>query len=109
MCPLIGADLAAGALLDVVIANSGSGGHCVLELLLRNLLQAHVRIVIGIVCPDACVAVCLQLNLDGVGILARLVVIGKTQRSLEVLNVVTKLVGHDIHLRQGGRSRRRIG
>ena len=78
MGPRIWADLATRAALDVVIAHRTGGVHSVRHLLLGNGLQQGVFAFIGIVRPQACVAIRLQLNLDGVRVLAGVVVIGKT-------------------------------
>lgn len=100
MGPQVGADLAALVALDGVVADGAGGLQGVGDLLLGERLEDRVGALVGVVSPDACVAVGLQLDLHGVGIGAGLVVVGAAEGALELLDVVRELVCHDVLLGQ---------
>ena len=101
MRPSIRVDLTAGLLLDMVIADRSGSVNGLLQLLFGNRFEHGVLALVSTRCPDTCVAVRLQLNRHGCGILARIVVITQTKGVLQVLNMVAPLVGDNIHLGQG--------
>ena len=75
--PRVWTNLATRATLNVVITHRTGGVHSVSNLLLGDGLQKGVFAFIGIVCPESCVAIRLQLNLDGVGVFTGIVVVGE--------------------------------
>lgn len=96
--PVIGVHLLARRLLDRVITDGLRCLDGLLNLLLGQGFEYRVLSLVCVCCPQARVAVRLQLELDGVGVSTGVVVIGKPQRSLQVLDVVAELVGGHIHL-----------
>lgn len=100
--PRIGLDLPGGTALNIIITYCLRRGDGIGDLLWGNWLEQSIIALIRVRGPNPRVAICLELDLYRVGVRARVIVVRKAQGSLEVLDMVAKFVGDNVHLCKRG-------